>query len=157
MVLELKDGLAVPGDVDLVVGVLEDVDLVVVSEHRWWLAHAQTLLGDVAVAEVAARKLSRGHGEGVASRQLVHARARLDHVHVDLVLVRLVRPAVSYLVVEYVEAHRCQGHARHYVTRAEPNRHVARFRYSIRVWVGARHYVTESNRAQAHEAKVTCV
>jgi hypothetical protein len=149
VILELEDGLAIAGHVHLIVGVLEYVDLVLVGEDtRGRLAHAEALLGDVALAEVAARKLSRGHGEGLA-RQLVQVRARLR----GLLLLRLVRQPVHDLVVQDVEAHGRQGHAGHYVAGAKPDGKIARLE-GVVARIGARYHVTEAYRTQAHEAKV---
>lgn len=108
MILELQDRLAVSSDIHLIEGILQDVDLVLVREYigGWFRATYIVLVGAVPVAQIARRKLSRGQREGVG-RQLVHGRARLHR----LWLVRLVTQSMDDLVVQNVEAHRCQGHS----------------------------------------------
>lgn len=151
VVLELEDGLAVACDVDLIVGVLQYVDLVLVGEDaRRGLAEA--LLRDVAVADIVAGKLSRGQGERIGG-ELVHARARLRQ---DLLLLRLVIQSVDDLVVEDVEAHGGQRHAEHYVARAEPDRRVASLLEAV-ARIGTRYQVSEPDCAQAHETEVARV
>lgn len=63
---------------------------------------------------------------------------------------------VDDLVVDDVEAHRCQGHSRHYVAGAEPDRHVSRIGGDVaRIRTG--HHIAEADGAQAHEAEIARV
>lgn len=112
---------------------------------------AQTLLRDVSVIKRARWKLSRGKGERVGC-QLVDARAGLDCI----VFVAMVAQSVNYLILDDVEAHGGQGHARHYVTGTKPYCQVAGL-VQVVVRIGTWYHITEPNGAQAHEAKVTCI
>lgn len=122
MILEFQDRLAISSNVHLIEGIFQDVDLVFVREYigRWFRATYIVLVGAVPVAQIARRKLSRGQRERVR-RQLVYGRAWLHRLR----LVRLVTQPMDDLVVEDVEAHRRQGHSRHYIAGTEPDRHVS--------------------------------
>lgn len=61
---------------------------------------------------------------------------------------------VDDLVVQDVEAHRRQRHARHYVERAEPNGYVPRLVQTL-AGIGTGDHIAEPDCAQAHEAEVT--
>lgn len=67
MVLELQDRLAVSGDVHLIEGVLQNVDLILVREYigGWFRATYIVLVSAVPVAQIARRKLSRGQRERI--------------------------------------------------------------------------------------------
>lgn len=67
MIFELQNRLAISGNVHLIEGVFQDVNLVFVSEYigRWFRATYIVLVGAVPVAQIARRKLSRGQRERV--------------------------------------------------------------------------------------------
>jgi len=67
VILELQDWLAISGNVDLIEGVLQDVDLVLMREYigGWFRATYIVLIGAVPVAQIARRKLSRGQRERI--------------------------------------------------------------------------------------------
>jgi len=60
------------------------------------------------------------------------------------------------LVVDDVEAHRRQGHSRHYVAGAEPDRHVSRVGGDV-ARIGTGHHIAEADSTQAHEAEIARV
>jgi len=67
VILELQDRLAISGNVNLIEGVLQDVDLVLMREYigGWFRATYIVLIGAVSVAQIARRKLSRGQRERI--------------------------------------------------------------------------------------------
>jgi len=155
VVLELEDRLAVSGDVHLVEGILEDINLVLVREYvaRWFRATYAVFVGAVPVAQIGRWKLSRGQRERVG-RQFVDGRARLHR----LGLVRLVAHTMDDLVVEDVEAHCRQRHPQHYVDGAEPDGGVPRVGGGEAApGIRAGHHIAEADGAQAHEAEIARV
>lgn len=67
MILEFQDRLAVFGNVHLIEGVFQNVDLILVSEYigGWFRATYIVLVGAVPMAQIAWRKLSRGQRKRV--------------------------------------------------------------------------------------------
>jgi len=67
VILELQNRLAISGNVNLIEGVLQNVDLVLMREYigGWFRATYIVLIGAVPVAQIARWKLSRGQRERI--------------------------------------------------------------------------------------------